>query len=178
MHRLQSIMYFLQLLLLSAFAPRLGATTDDGRLLRVTVPPMTVYADRLEQGDCDLYGRGDWQVTVRATVQGDCVVLQGRLLFQENAGDNTRITGKFKKVLPLPEGPGRKPWCAYRLREHTGAVRGKNTGPVGPQSKKGEGLIESADIVSDTWGCEPGEVGGRVRFRDIEVECFCDVAGL
>jgi hypothetical protein len=57
-------------------------------------------------------------------------------------------------------------------------VRGKNTGPIGPQSKKGEGLIESADIVSDTWGCEPGEVGGRVWFRDIEVECFCDVAGL
>lgn len=146
------------------------------QVFRVPIPPVTVLATDLESGDCDLYGRGEWHADVTASLSGNYLVLKGEILFNENAGDNTRIRGKFQQKIKLPPMPEIPSWCRRRLRLQRGSIGGKNTGPIGPSRYTGSGLIKQADVVSDTWDCEVGTAGGTLYFFPATVTLDCPLA--
>jgi hypothetical protein len=167
---------FVLLLFFRLAAAGAPSTFDADREIRLKVPPVRVIADQLVQGDCDLYGGGEWSVSVRAQLNDEGVVLNGWLLFSENAGDSTQIRGRFRHFVSFKEHPDRQRWCSYRLQGQKGYMYGKNHGPVGELWYNGSGLIKGGKMVTDTWDCEVGQAGGVLYFNDLVILSHCEMA--
>jgi len=134
----------------------------------LNIPDITIYANELIQGNSDTYGRGVWKSNFTLEIIDDQVNLKAELLFLENQGDNTIITGKFEGNYPIPSFI-KYPNCSFKLPVKKGVVEGANFGARGFRTFEGKGIIHTISIQTDTFGDDVGKVGGTIHFNPIEI---------
>lgn len=143
--------------------------------IQIQVPDLQITANKLENGDGDLYGLGDWHCTVSARLESDTLVIDSYIIFKENNNDFTTIKGKKQQRIVVPELAGCYR-CGPSLRSSEGAVKGPNIGARGFRWFAGQGIIRRASIRTDTFGDDAGHVGGTLQFAPIQVTLDCGYA--
>ena len=140
--------------------------------ININIPDVQIWADKITNGDADLYGSGDWCCTFTTRIDGDYLVLDGKISFAEKAGDFTTIIGSYHHRI-LVEELQKCSSCEVSLEEKIGFLSGQNVGARGVQTYNGKGIIRSAKIVTDTFGNDNGKVGGRIKFNPIRFKVVC-----
>lgn len=129
---------------------------------------ITLYAEEILSGDCDVYGKGSWRADFRMKIQGDRLILEGKITFSENYGDHTKLSGKFTQDYALSEIIDKySSSMRISISQHSGSVSGRIGPDVHMHRYNGSGFIQSAEIISDTAGCDDGKVGGEITFEEI-----------
>jgi hypothetical protein len=142
----------------------------------IPLPELRLYADVLEQGDADTYGLGHWKLDVQLRLEGTDLLLEARLIFQENARDYTIISGQTQQRIHV--GALEKcQYCTLILEEEHGTVSGPNIGARGYRWYRGQALVRRAHIVTDTFGPDTGRIGGLVQLKPARVLVHCLYAG-
>lgn len=145
--------------------------------VRIQIPEMQIYADRLVRGDEELWGLGDWECVWDIELSGDSIYIRGKILFRELANDMSVFVGKVERRIRAEE-LAQCPFCTLDDFVQQGCISGKNAGAVGYRRYRGVGIVRSGFIQTDTFGPDLGKVGGTVRFRPMEVPLRCSVAGV
>ena len=135
----------------------------------VQLPDVQIFADRLVRGDADTYGLGDWQCAFTATLSGRRLKLDGRISFTEKANDFTTIVGFFHQSILLSELEHYRN-AAFSMEPAKGSVSGENIGARGFRWFEGQGIIRRANIQTDTFGSDTGNIGGTVQFAPIKIK--------
>lgn len=155
--------------LLSSFLPFLLRSQ---KMLTIPLPDLEVFADKLRSGDCDLYGLGNWQCEVSVKIDGAYLVLKTKAVFSEDNPDYTVIEGGSSKKIYVEE-LAKYTFCDLELEQFSGSVNGKNIGARGYRWYYGNGMIKKAWIVTDTFGCDVGKVGGTIQLHPLRVNVQC-----
>lgn len=142
----------------------------------IALPDAHILADRLQRGDGDTYGLGDWHCAFSIALEGQELVVDGQIVFSENANDYTTIAGVYHRRIAVAELE-RCRHCWVRLEEAKGSVGGPNIGARGYRWFMGQGLVRRAKIQTDTFGDDVGRIGGTIQFAPIKVIVECAIAG-
>ncbi len=161
-------------ILMMAFAGCAGGLWSQTPLL-IQLPDVPITADKVVRGDGDTYGFGDWHCRFKASMEGPSVVVEGELVFSENANDFTTIVGTVHRRFKFAELEACR-HCRVVLDEPTGSVGGINIGARGARWYRGQGLVRRAKMTTDTFGEDVGRVGGVIQFAPLRVLVQCDYA--
>ena len=142
----------------------------------ISLPDCQIRGDKLQRGDGDTYGLGDWYCQFSFKLDGAYIEVRGSIRFCENANDFTTITGEFFQRYPVAELK-RCQHCQLTIDDSQGFVKGQNIGARGYRWFDGQGLIRGASIQTDTFGDDVGKVGGTVQFAPVRVLVECAMAG-
>lgn len=160
---------FTLLALSGALLPTEATPVEKQKNLTLQLKEVTIIADKVLKGDADTYGLGNWTCSFTLTLENDQLIVDGSILFSENANDGTKIEGRYRGQIPLsPEQLACK-GCRYELVETAGSVSGPNIGVRGYRNFEGTGLIKRARIRTDIFGDDAGKIGGVIRFRPVEL---------
>jgi hypothetical protein len=151
------------------------STSAAQQTIQIHIPDQQITANKLEGGDGDLYGLGDWLCSVSVRLERDTLVIDSYILFKENANDFTTIKGKKQQRIVVPELAGCYR-CGPMLHTSEGEVKGPNIGARGFRWFVGQGIIRRASIRTDTFGEDTGHVGGTIQFVPIQVSLDCGYA--
>lgn len=143
--------------------------------LMVALPDIYITADRIMQGDGDTYGLGDWNCVFTLALEDSLLLLKGRVVFEENANDHTRITGRYEGYWGLSILNKYKS-CRVKLGLSSGSVSGQNFGARGYRRFRGQGLIRSARVRCDVLGMDAGHIGAGVHFAPVILKLDCAIA--
>ena len=165
----------LQPLFLLFSACIIARTTDAQQSFDLLLPDIQIVADRVTRGDGDTYGLGDWKCSFGAELNGTNLSLNGKISFTEKANDFTTIVGLFQHQMEVGE-LARCQHCYVTLDENQGTVSGPNIGARGYRWFNGQGLIRRANIQSDVFGTDAGNIGGTIQFVPIRVLVDCSIA--
>jgi hypothetical protein len=145
--------------------------------IQILIPDLQITASKLETGDGDLYGLGDWRCTVSVRLESDTLVVDSYIIFKENANDFTTIKGKKQQRIVVPELAGCY-GCGPLLSSSEGIVKGPNIGARGFRWFAGQGIIRRASIRTDTFGDDTGNIGGTLQFAPIQIDFDCGYAAI
>lgn len=140
--------------------------------IEVNIPDAQIWADKITNGDGDVFGKGDWSCTFTAKIDDDFLVIDGKISFAEKANDFTTIVGTYHNRILVAELQKCR-HCEVSLDTDLGKVSGPNAGARGTQMYIGKGIIKSAKIVTDTFGNDNGNIGGKVKFNPIQINILC-----
>lgn len=164
----------LRTMLVIAFAGSSGIFLAQTPLL-IQLPDMQITADKVIRGDGDTYGLGDWRCRFKASIEAQTVVVEGEIVFSENANDFSTIVGTARQRIKFAAlEPCRH--CRIVLDEPIGSVGGPNIGARGARWYKGKGLIRRAKMTTDTFGDDVGRVGGTIQFAPLQLKVYCNYA--
>jgi hypothetical protein len=145
------------------------------RDLLIRLPDVKITADRIIRGDGDTYGLGDWRCAFTLKLEGAELLLDGAIVFSENANDFTTIVGEYHRRIAVGELE-RCRTCKITLDETYGTVSGPNIGARGYRWFGGQGLVRRANVQTDTFGEDARRIGGTVQFRPLKIRIDCPVA--
>lgn len=141
----------------------------------IEVPDIQIMASRIVRGDGDTYGLGDWKSTFIIALEGTMLKVDGKISFTEKANDFTTIVGEYHQRIAVGELE-RCRHCQVSLDETQGSVSGPNIGARGYRWVNGQGLIRRANIQTDVFGTDAGNIGGTIQFVPIRVLVDCSIA--
>lgn len=141
----------------------------------VRLPDLNLQADQLLRGDGDTYGLGNWTARFVLRREDDFLLLDGKLIFTEDAHDHTTIVGTVHKRYRLSALQNCRN-CTVRLMQDVGVAEGPNIGARGYRWFEGRGLLKKAYLRTDVFGADTGHIGGRFVFRRLGLEIACPVA--
>ncbi len=139
------------------------------------IPDAQIRADRVLRGDGDTYGLGDWTCTFTIALEGTELVINGKIRFTERANDFTTIVGEYHQRIFVGELE-RCRHCNVSLVESYGQVSGPNIGARGYRWFDGQRLIRRANIQTDVFGSDAGQIGGTVQFMPVRILVDCSIA--
>jgi hypothetical protein len=151
------------------------ASLHSQKMLTIPLPDLEVFADKLRSGDCDLYGLGNWQCEISIKIDGAYLVLKAKAVFSEDNPDYTVIEGSVSKRIYVEE-LAKYAFCDLEQEHFSGSVSGKNIGARGYRWYYGSGMVKKAWIVTDTFGCDVGKVGGTIQLHPLRVSVQCTYA--
>jgi hypothetical protein len=163
---------FLLLLLLGGGMPMLLRSQ---KMLTIPLPDITLFADKLNSGDCDLYGLGSWQYDVSIKTEGAYLTIKAKAVFSEENPDYTVIEGVYSKRIYVEE-LAKYAHCELEQSQFSGSVSGKNIGARGYRWYSGSGSVKKAWIQTDTFGCDVGKIGGTIQLHPLRVSVQCAYA--
>jgi hypothetical protein len=145
------------------------------RTMEIKIPDLEIFANRVERGDGDTYGLGDWRCSVKLRLVGSTLFLDGKITFWEKANDFTTISGEIHQQIDVPELE-KCSFCAVSIENLNGSANGENFGARGFRWFDGRGIIRRAKIQTDLFGEDVGQIGGIVQFLPIRAVIRCDYA--
>lgn len=163
----KSFLLFSLLVLLSVFNDLKAQSHLD-----IPLPNAEIRAKKILHGDGDTYGMGDWKCDFTITLEDATLIVNGKIVFSEKANDFSVIMGEYKQKIKISELEKCR-HCIVTVLEKTGSVSGKNVGARGYRVYQGSGIIQSARIVTDTFGLDAGQVGGEVTFEPLRLDIKC-----
>ena len=140
--------------------------------IEINIPDAQIIANKITNGDGDVYGKGDWYCSFTAKIEDDVLVINGKICFSEKANDFTTIVGTYQSRIVVAELQKCR-HCEVSLETEAGSVSGVNAGARGYQLYNGSGIIKSAKIVTDTFGNDAGNIGGKIKFVPIRINILC-----
>ncbi|MEM7372614.1 MAG: hypothetical protein AAF587_28595 [Bacteroidota bacterium] len=138
------------------------------RQVILPIQPIEVHDLVKVKGDCEMYGHNPQiSINVNTCVNGDKVVLSGLIKLKENKADWTTFVQEFRQEIPVQELASQNVVFAS-FQQGEGALRA-SAGMHQHQYKtfQGQGLIKSANILSDTNGEDCGKLGGTIHFHPL-----------
>lgn len=141
--------------------------------IRVPLPSIEIWADKLEHGDCDTFGKGTWMCSVETEIEGDELTISAKIWFLENSGDSTRITGAATRKMKIPSLKDYSA-CTILNKGGSGRLNGVNIGARSFRNYEGQGIIRSGYIQTDTHGCDVGKIGGKLTLKPLYLKIYCD----
>ena len=166
MCRVNSISYLFLILFLSSGLVKAQET------ILVPLADIELWATEIEQGDCDTYGKGYFECRVTASVKKSNVILKCKIRLLEQSGDHTILTGTYRRVISVPELE-KYSACKKIKKNRSGTIKGRNFGARGFRHFNGKGLIKSGYLRTDTFGCDNGKAGGRIKLHPLILRVHC-----
>lgn len=140
--------------------------------IEINIPDAQIIANKITNGDGDVYGKGDWFCSFTAKIEDDVLVINGKICFSEKANDFTTIVGTYQSRIVVAELQKCR-HCEVSLETETGTVGGANAGARGYQIYNGSGIIKNAKTVTDTFGNDVGNIGGKIKFVPLKINILC-----
>jgi hypothetical protein len=141
--------------------------------IEINIPDLEIVANRIERGDGDTYGLGDWRCAVKVRLEGTTLFLDGKITFWEKTNDFTTISGEIHEQINVPELATCR-FCEISIENFNGSTNGENFGARGYRWFDGRGIIRRAKIRTDIFGEDAGQIGGVLQFEPIRAVVRCD----
>ena len=136
----------------------------------VPIDPIEIQEMSHINGDCDMYGHNPQiSIDVQASIDGDYLVISGWMKLKEDKKDWTTFAKEFQTRI-FVKGLQRESVIFDSFEEGTGALRAE----AGMHNHRyttfeGQGLIQSANILSDTPSEDCGKLGGKIQLRPVVI---------